>query len=117
MDVINSHHACGSLHISSDVIKKIATQACMEVEGVKAVAYAASAGKTIIDKLSPPNPIQVDIKDDVAEIEVSLLVKYGTKIPELSERVQQNVKNSVQNMTSITVGQVNVLITGVTLPE
>lgn len=117
MDGFNSHIAGGSLQISSDVIEKIAKQACMEVEGVRAVNLPRTGAKSILGKMMAANPIVVNIKEDVAEIDVALVVEYGAKIPELSERVQQSVKNSVQSMTSITVAQVNILITGISADE
>ena len=57
-------------------------------------------------------PIVVEMTEDVAEITVNILVKYGCKIPPLAERVQENVKNAVQNMTQITVSRVNVVVAG-----
>ena len=57
--------------------------------------------------------ILVQLTDDVAEITVNIMVRYGYKIPQLCEKVQENVKSSVQNMTCITVSKVNIVVTGV----
>ena len=113
MDGIKSHYTGGSLQISSEVVEKIAWHAAEEVEGVKRVSAPQTTTKALLDKLTPTKPVRVEIKSDVADIEVALVVDYGTKIPEVSEKVQQNVKDSVQNMTSISVAKVDVVITGV----
>ena len=44
---------------------------------------------------------------------MNIMVRYGYKIPQLCEKVQENVKSSVQNMTCITVSKVNIVVTGV----
>ncbi|MGD9560295.1 MAG: Asp23/Gls24 family envelope stress response protein [Oscillospiraceae bacterium] len=113
MDEFNSHDYGGSLLISSDVIEKIAEHAVMEVEGVAALAPAASATRSLLGKIAPLKAIRVELKNDVADIEVSIVVQYGSKIPELSERVQQNVKEAVQGMTSISVAKVDVVVSGI----
>lgn len=113
MEGIQSDFTGGSLQISSDVIEKIACHATMEVEGVARVEAPPSGAMTILGKIASSKPIQVIMKNDVADIEVSLVVKYGTRIPEISEKVQQNVKDSVQCMTSISVAKVDVVVAGV----
>ncbi len=57
----------------------------------------------------------VELTDEVAEITVDVVVRYGYRIPSVSEALQKNVKASVQNMTGITVSKVNVVVTGVSL--
>lgn len=113
MDGFDSHGTGGRLQISTEVIEKIARLAAMEVDGVVDVRPAALGPKNFMDKIAQPKAIRVDVKNDVADIEVSLAVRFGSKIPELSERVQHNVKDSVQNMTSISVAKVDVVIIGV----
>lgn len=117
MEGFNSHRTNGSLQIAGDVIEKISKLAALEVEGVEEVRAPLSATRTLLGRLGFSKPIQVEMIDDVANIEVPIVVRYGTKIPETSELVQENVKNSIQNMTSITVGRVDVVITGITLED
>ena len=117
MEVNQSGTAGGSLHIATDVVEKIARLAAMEVDGVFAVNFGRTAIKTLLDKISTQSPVQVVMKDDVADITVNLVVEYGAKIAEVSEKVQQNVKTSVQSMTQITVAKVDVVINGIHMEE
>ena len=96
MDVTNSSTIGGSLQISTDVIAKIAKLATLEIEGVKEVSTGTMGVKSLFNKIT-----------------VNIMVKYGYKIPQLCEKVQENVKSSVQNMTCITVSKVNIVVTGV----
>ena len=112
MDINNSNAVGGSLQISTGVIAKIAKLATLEVDGVQAVSAGSRSVKGLFRTVSQYRPITVEMTEDVAEITVNILVKYGCKIPPLAERVQENVKNAVQNMTQITVSRVNVVIAG-----
>lgn len=115
MDSFDSHSSGGSLQISTEVIEKIASHAALEVDGVCEVAPPVSGAKAVWGRLTQPKSVQVELKDDVADISVSIVVAYGAKIPEISERVQQNVKDSIQNMTSISVARVDVIIVGLSV--
>ncbi len=113
MDVTNAAAIGGSLQISTEVLAKIAQMATLEINGVADVSTGTMGVKGLFNRVSPIKPILVQLSEDVAEITVSLIVKYGFRIPSLCEKVQENVKNSVQSMTCITVSKVNVVITGV----
>ncbi|MDL2324757.1 Asp23/Gls24 family envelope stress response protein [Ruminococcaceae bacterium OttesenSCG-928-A16] len=114
MDLSTSSNAGGRLQISSEVIAKIAKLATLEIDGVAEVTLGNVGVKNLLNKIAPQNPIQVELKDDVADITVAISVYMGAKIPEVSEKVQENVKNSVQNMTQITVAKVNIVVVGIT---
>lgn len=50
------------------------------------------------------------MRDGTAELTLNLVVKFGAKIPAVAEKVQENVKSAVQNMTNVTVSRVNLVI-------
>lgn len=113
MDVSNSRASGGSLQISTDVIAKIARLATLEIDGVQRIAEPESGVQGFFRKVAAHKPILVELSEDIAEITVNIVVEYGCKIPPLCEKVQENVKTSVQNMTSITVSKVNVVVAAV----
>lgn len=108
MDVTNTSGVSGSLQISTEVIAKIARLAAMEIDGVKEVR-TTSGVKGMLGKRN----VSVALLDDIAEITLNLVVFYGSKIPVVCEKVQENVKTAVQNMTNITVSRVNLVVIGV----
>ena len=113
MDVKDQNLVGGSLQIPTDVIAKIARLAALEVDGVREVKACPYSMKSLLGRLAAPKAVEVTLQDDVAEITVHITIAYGARVPTLCEKVQQNVKASVQNMTSITVSRVNVVVTGV----
>ena len=48
---------------------------------------------------------------------MALNLKYNYSIVEVSARVQEKVKNAIENMTGLTVADVNIRIAGVDVPE
>lgn len=106
-----------SLQISSEVIKKIAKLAALEIEGVSDVTLETNTGSALLGKLVPKNPVRVEMKDDVADITIAIVVRMGAVIPDIAEKVQKNVKSSVQNMTQISVAKVDIVVVGIAAEE
>lgn len=113
MEVSNSNVVNGSLQISTDVIGKIAKLAATEIDDVVDVCAGSAGMRSFLGKVNLQKPVSVELLENVAEITVSLTVRYGSQIPAVCEKVQENVKSAVQNMTSITVARVNIVVVGV----
>ncbi len=113
MDFQNMGLQGGSLQISTEVIAKIARCAALEVEGVAEVS-CGTQNKKLKDLLeaSIQPPVAVEMRDGTAELTLHLIMASGARIPAVAEKVQENVKSAVQNMTSVTVSRVNLVIAG-----
>ena len=113
MDLQNMDLQGGSLQISTEVIAKIARCAALEVEGVAEVS-CGTQNKKLKDLLeaSIQPPVAVEMRDGTAELTLHLIMACGARIPAVAEKVQDNVKSAVQNMTSVTVSRVNLVIAG-----
>ena len=113
MDLQNMDLQGGSLQISTEVIAKIARCAALEVEGVAEVS-CGTQNKKLKDLLeaSIQPPVAVEMRDGTAELTLHLIRASGARIPAVAKNVQENVKSAVQNMTSVTVSRVNLVIAG-----
>ena len=113
MDLQNMDLQGGSLQISTEVIAKIARCAALEVEGVAEVS-CGTQNKKLKDLLeaSIQPPVAVEMRDGTAELTLHLIMASGARIPAVAEKVQENVKSAMQNMTSVTVSRVNLVIAG-----
>ena len=119
MDLQNMDLNGGSLQISTEVIGKIARCAALEVEGVAEVSCGKQNKKVkeLLAAASIQPPVTVEMRDGTAELTLNLVVKFGAKIPTVAEKVQENVKAAVQNMTNVTVSRVNLVIAGLAAEE
>ena len=91
----------GKVVYNAGIVHNIVALAVAEVEGAMPVQ-----GKK--------NGISLYLEKDGIYADVSVVVKYGYNVPELAYRIQQSVKQSVENMTRYKVAEVNVHICDVT---
>lgn len=107
----------GSLQISTEVLAKIARLAALEIDGVAEVTTGGSQNvRGLLGRTGLQKPVNVVLEDGIATVTVHLTAVYGSKIMPLCEKVQENVKQTIQNMTGITVARVDVLAVGLAEP-
>lgn len=106
----------GKVKIHHEAISTIAGHAVTAVPGV--VRMSGSIVENIAEKLgkrSPDKGIHTEILGDEVKIDVSVVVRYGTKIPDIAWQIQKNVRKNIEEMTGLHVTSVNVNIEGVEL--
>ena len=108
----------GEVRIADEVVAIIAGLAATEVDGEDSMAgnitneLVGKLGMKILSK-----GVKGDVTEEHVSVDLSLNIKYGYNIPEVSERVQERVKSAIENMTGLTVLDVNVKIAGVNMAE
>lgn len=114
MELQNMDLRGGSLQISTEVLGKIARCAVLEVAGVAEVSCGSQNRKVkdFLERANVQSPVTVEMRDGTAEITLHLVVAFGARIPSVAEKVQENVKTAVQNMTNVTVSRVDLVIAG-----
>lgn len=108
----------GEVKIADEVVAIIAGLAAMEVDGV--ASMAGNATKELISKLgmrSLSKGVKVDVLDGIVTVSLALNLKYGCSIMDISGKVQEKVKTAIENMTGLTVADVNIRIAGVDMQE
>ena len=108
----------GEVKIADEVVAIIAGLAATEVEGVDSMA--GNITNELVGKLGMKNlskGVKVDVTEEHVSVDLSLNLKYGYNIPDVSERVQDRVKSAIENMTGLAVLDVNIRIAGVNLAE
>ena len=68
--------------------------------------------KSLLESASIQPPVVVEMRDGTASITLHLMMQFGARIPSVAEKVQENVKSAVQNMTNVTVSRVDLVIAG-----
>ncbi len=104
--------------IADEVVAIIAGLATTEVEGVSSMA--GNITNEIVSKLGMKNlskGIFVEVMDEEIKVDVALNIAYGYAIPEISAKVQERVKSSVENMTGLTVTDVDIRIASVEMQK
>lgn len=103
------------IEISTDVIAVIAGVAVSEVQGVSGMSggFAGGITEVLSGKKNLAKGIKVEKTETTAKIDVNIIVEYGTRIPDVAFEIQNRVKKTVENMTGLSVEEVNVHVQGV----
>ena len=108
----------GEVKIADEVVAIIAGLAAMEVEG--AASMSGNATKELISRLgmkSLSKGVKVDVLEGIVTVSLKLNLQYGYNVLEVSGKVQEKVKTAIENMTGLTVADVNIRVAGVDIPE
>ena len=115
---IYDDNTVGTVQIADEVVAIIAGLAATEVDGV------ASMGGNITNELvgklgmkSLSKGVKVEVTEEHVSVDLSLNIRYGYNIPAVSEQVQDKVSAAIENMTGLTVLDVNIKIAGVNMEE
>jgi len=132
----------GEVQIADEVVAIIAGLAATEVEGVCSMggnitkelvsrlgmknlsegvdSMAGNITNELVGKLGMKNlskGVKVDVTEEHVSVDLSLNIRYGYNIPAVSEQVQEKVSSAIENMTGLTVLDVNIKIAGVNMEE
>lgn len=94
----------GKVVYNTGIVRNIVALAVSEVEGAMPLQESQ-------------NGISLYLEKEGIYVSVSVKVKYGYNVPELAYRIQQSIKQSVENMTHYKVSEVDVHIRDVLFPE
>jgi len=105
-----------NVQISEDAIAAIAGLAATDIEGV--ASMAGNLTNELIAKLGIINAskgVTISMGENCVAVSLSLNVEYGCCIPEVCRLVREKVRDQVENMTGLTVTEVNIHIAAVNM--
>ena len=104
----------GEIRVADEVVTIIAGLAAIEVDGVSSMS--GNITNEIVSKIGIKNlskGVKVDVIDGIVTVDLSLNIKYGFAIPDVSANVQERVRSAIETMTGLEVGTINVKIASV----
>ena len=106
--------AIGSIRIADEVVGIIAGLAATEIDGVAGMSGGIAE---MLGKKSFTKGVKVEVGEKETAVDLYMIVKYGARVPDVAIAVQENVKKAIENMTGLTVVEVNVHVQGVSFAE
>ncbi len=115
---LEENESIGEVKIADEVVATIAAIAATEVAGVDSVA--GNMTNEMLGKLGMKNlsrGVKVSVEEGHVSVDLTRVMKYGYSIPQVPAKVQDKVKETIDNMTGLSVLDVNIKIAGVALEE
>ncbi len=104
----------GSIKIADEVVKIIAGLAATEVAGVVGMSSGVVGGiAEMLGRKNMSKGVKVEVGEKEAAVDMFVVMEYGTRIPDVAARIQENVKKAIESMTGLAVVEVNVNVQGV----
>ena len=108
----------GNISISYHAIATIAFQSALESYGVVGLANENLArGISNLLSKEPTSGVFVHFDGDVIDIDMYVIIEYGTRISSVAKSVANNVKFNVEKMTGIPVNEVNIHVRGLRISD
>lgn len=111
---VQADESFGQVQIADEVVAIIAGLAATEIEGV--ASMAGNITNELVSKLGMKKlskGVKVVVTEGVVNVDVAINISYGYSVPKTSKKVQEKVKASIENMTGLSVADVNVRIASV----
>ena len=112
----------GTVSFATDVVATIAGLAANEVEGVAGMSSRTSNSSfaDILTRKSSRNytkGVKVDIADNKVAVDVTIIVDYGSPVPDVAKNIQENIKKAIETMSGLDVLNVDVHVQGVSFEK
>lgn len=104
----------GNIEIAPEVIEVIAGIAVSEVAGVASMRGNFASG--VAERLGKKNHgkgVKVELTDDGILIDAYVVMDYGISIPDTAQKIQDNTRQALKNMTALEINEINVHIVGI----
>ena len=104
----------GTVHVADDVVAVIAGLAATEVKGV--AAMAGNITNELMSKVGRKNlakGVKVAVNGKRVKVALAIMMEFGYNIPGTCSKVQERVKSAIENMTGLTVTDVDIRIASV----
>lgn len=115
---MNEETTKGQIHVSPQAIATIAYQATQRSYGVVGLA-----SKNLADGLAnalvkdPTHGIDVEYKQGQINIDIYIIVEYGTRIKSVASSVANTVRYQVEKAIGLPVNEINIHVQGLRISE
>lgn len=108
----------GTIHISPDALATIAYHATLTSYGVVDLApknLAEGIAATLTRE--PPHGVAVHYNGEEIDIDIHIIIEYGTRITSVAESVANTVRYQVEKALGMPIHEVNVHVQGLHVSE
>ncbi|WP_163969961.1 Asp23/Gls24 family envelope stress response protein [Oceanobacillus halotolerans] len=111
---VSNETSLGKVEIAPEVIEVIAGIAASEVDGISSMRGNFATGVVErFGKKSHSKGVKVELTDNGILIDVYVVLQFGMSIPQVAQKLQTNIRETLKNMTALDIDEINVHVVGV----
>lgn len=108
----------GYIRVSDEVVSRIAALAALEVDGVARLTSGMSGAWVAKRKRKGTfKGVHFIVENERFRIDISIVVRYGFNIVDVSKAVQERIRQALVTMTGLTPTVVNVRVSAIDFSE
>ena len=114
LEMNQDNNGRGKVEIAPEVIEVIASIAASEVDGVAQMRGNFATG--VVERLGKKNHgkgVKVELSETGIKVDVYCVMKFGVSIPVVAQKIQDNIRQTLLNMTALEAEEINIHIVGV----
>jgi len=103
----------GKVKVDNEVLASIAATAAKQVPGVHKISTSIMGGIIQWIKRTSDVGIKIVVGEDEVNFELRVIIDYGANIPEVTYHIQKMIKEEVERISGLKVGNVDVVVHGI----
>lgn len=115
---VSENTGLGKVEIAPEVIEVIAGISASEVDGLSSMRGNFATGVVErFGKKSHSKGVKVELTDDGIVIDLYVVMQFGFSIPEVAQKLQTNIRQTMKNMTALEISEINVHVVGIQMEK
>lgn len=104
----------GKVEIAPEVIEVITGIAATEVDGLFAMRGNFATGVVErFGKKAHSKGVKVELSESGILIDLFVVLNFGVSIPQVAEKLQSNIRQTLKNMTALEIDEINIHVVGI----
>ncbi|MFD1039178.1 Asp23/Gls24 family envelope stress response protein [Virgibacillus byunsanensis] len=115
---VSDDMSLGKVEIAPEVIEVITGIAASEVEGISSMRGNFASGVVErFGKKAHSKGVKVELTETGILIDLYVVLNFGVSIPQVAQKLQSNIRQTLKNMTALEIKEVNVHVVGIQMDQ
>lgn len=111
---VSDDTSLGKVEIAPEVIEVMTGIAASEVDGLSSMRGNFASGVVErFGKKTHGKGVKVELTNDGILIDLYVVLQFGVSIPEVAQKVQTNIRQTIKNMTALEIAEINIHVVGI----
>ncbi|ASN05287.1 Asp23/Gls24 family envelope stress response protein [Virgibacillus necropolis] len=111
---VSEDNSLGTVEIAPEVIEIITGISATEIEGLSSMRGNFASGVVErFGKKSHSKGVKVELTETGIMIDLYVVLDFGVSIPQVAQKLQTNIRQTIKSMTALEIAEINVHVVGI----